>query len=402
MYRGVQHVFVETSIAEAQGFRLSSNWNSPPLSSVPDSIREAAPTRVHILEPSLFFGPVSTFMRMLQKLFGIESDVTLDFESITLSVPINLGFAMTSLSLAHIYAISTTDSKGEAGVSIPPSAPILTANLVVESTNFVKKYNELVHNFKSKRSLSIVTSSESAKQSRNGFAHQHSRQSQQHEGSPHTSYHQQIDDASSVKSTHSAPSVASSSWSHYAVRDAASVAVASDIESLACEDFETTRRFSRAGILSSSNFVESPTKRIALNHQFSSSGGYPRYSMSPSRSPQQTALHRSHLEDDDETESLNVSSLEPAASQLSVAGTISSSSSSPLSFSLPMDIMSSEPHTPPPSLSRKRPRVSLSHATTSSCTPPDDFELEDVSTKRPFRASDVPSANSSRHSTTPP
>jgi hypothetical protein len=325
-YNGVQHVFIESAVAQADGFQLEA-WTNPLLNAVPESIRESAPTRVHILDPSIFFGPVSRFMRKLQKEFGIESDVTLEFESIGLSVPINMSFATTSLSLAHIFAVSTTNL--EHGTE---AVPILTASLTVEPTNFVRQYNELVHNFKSKRSFAISSSPLKRQPSI------------------------MIDENASVKSSRS---VSSSTWSQLAVRDTASIAVLSDNESLGYDEWDS---FSKRS--SSSSF----------RHGLRSSHPEERFSSSLAREP----MHRSFIEDGD---ALSVASLDP------IQTSSSRSSSSSRSFAPPSDRAAANTPTPPSSLSRKRPRVSIAEPSIGMHSG-DESETTIAAAKRPKRTVD--------------
>lgn len=269
-------------MAKVTSFGIGAHtFQEASVETVPESIRESAPTRVHILDSSTFFGPLSSFMRMLQREFGIDRDVTLDFESMSLSVPINMSFASTSLSLAHIYAISTTMSE-----SGPDSnaAPVLVASLIVGPTNFVRKYNELVHTFQSKRFLQISSSSSfknfgsmqtgpnttSRKQtkpfSRKPSAIPSGQSKRMRKSSKSSSNESQMaldgdshglnvienaegennedeqrsdDGRASVKSDGSGSS-ASSAWSHFAAHDSSSVAVMSDGEGVGSLDDSTT------------------------------------------------------------------------------------------------------------------------------------------------------------------
>lgn len=216
-YAGVQHVFMETEIVRNEALGVHA-FQEGSLESVPDAIRDSAPTRVHILDSATFFGPLSIFMRRLQREFGIESDVSLEFESMALSVPVNMSFAESELSLAHIYAIAA--NLCEEGAE--NAAPILTASLVVAPTNFVRKYNELVNTFKSRRHLKIS----SGLTGRPMLKRTQSR-------SPDATQ-MVTDEATGTTGTRSrsdsSASSASSTWSQLAVCDTASLAVMSDSE----------------------------------------------------------------------------------------------------------------------------------------------------------------------------
>lgn len=247
-YAGVQHVFMETDIVRNEALGIHA-FQEGTLEAVPESIRESAPTRVHILDSNTFFGPLSSFMRRLQCELGIESDVSLEFESMALSVPINMSFAESDLSLAHIYAIAATLCEEGA----ENAAPILTASLVVAPTNFVRKYNELVHTFKSKRSLKI-SSGKTVKPILRPTQSQ----------SPDAT--QMITDETtgttgSRSRSDSSASSASSTWSQLAVCDTASLAVLSDSEALTTE---SSRR---------SPFLNSSTSGARLRKSLTSSTG---------------------------------------------------------------------------------------------------------------------------------
>lgn len=216
-YAGVQHVFMETQIVHNEALGPHA-FQEGSLESVPETIRDSAPTRVHILDSATFFGPLSSFMRRLQREFGIESDVSLEFESMALSVPVNMSFAESELSLAHIYAIAA--NLCEEGAE--NAAPILTASLIVAPTNFVRKYNELVNTFKSRRHLKIS----SGKTVRPILKRTQSK-------SPDATQ-MVTDEATGTTGTRSrsdsSTSSASSTWSQLAVCDTASLAVMSDSE----------------------------------------------------------------------------------------------------------------------------------------------------------------------------
>lgn len=331
IFNGVQHVFIEADVAEAESFKLSHLTST---SVVPQTIRELAPTRVHILAASLFFGPISHFMHMLQKEFGIERDVSLEFESLALAVPINMSFATTSLSLAHIFAISTAHATNVENV-----VPILVANLVVETTNFVKQYNELVHNFKSKRSFHIS-------------------------GSPKKKvpYNYQ-DDNTSVHSTHSTQSMASSTWSQLAVRDSASVAGAGDLETPRIDEWDTSNHRSssfRLGLRSSFNEfkINSPSSRDPC------------------------------LTFSEDNDALSVRSLDP------IHSSSSRPSSHSKSFAYPLDRSTTTP-TPPSSLSRKRPRGALPEGSSEMLSEDEDPPTSQSLVKRPKMLGNQPLTSSS-------
>ena len=230
-YSGVQHVFMETDMVLSDGLGVHA-FQEGSIESVPENIRDSAPTRVHILDSATFYGPLSSFMRRLQREFGIESDVSLEFNTIALSVPINMSFAESDLSLAHIYAIAAT--LNEEGAE--NAAPILTASLVVAPTNFVRKYNELVQTFKSKRSLKIS----SGKAVRPALKRTQSK-------SPDAT--QMVTDETTgttgTRSRSDSSSSASSTWSQMAACDSASLAVLSDSE--ANSEMSGSRRSSFVG-----------------------------------------------------------------------------------------------------------------------------------------------------------
>lgn len=143
-FQGTSHMFIGGGSSQNSGFN--------PL--MEQALSENGPENVHVLDKSAFFGPLSVFMSMLQHKFGIDSDVALEFAALSLYIPINMGFANSgSLSLAHLSAVAAA-----AADESLRSPPLLSARLIVEPSNFVKKYNQLVHNFKSKQSLSISTS----------------------------------------------------------------------------------------------------------------------------------------------------------------------------------------------------------------------------------------------------
>lgn len=326
-FNEVQHVFVNETMVQVEELQANA-WSGSLLNVVSEEMRESAPMRMHVLISSVFYGPISQFMRLLQQELGIESDVALEFESLSLRVPINMSFATTSLSLAHIFAISMAQAEDEM-----TAVPILTASLFVETTNFVKQYNELVQNFKSKRSLNISASPIS-------------------NGQPHP-----LDENMSVRSTRSA---ASSTWSHLAVRDNASVAGTSELDGSAYEEWDTSNR--RA-----SSF------RLGLHGGFMTD----RFNTPTPRDPMGLFIG--------ETDSLSVQSLDPPPI------TSSRSASSSKAFAHPINRPTTTP-TPPPSLSRKRPRGSVAYDGPEAGDEPD---ATSSSIKRPKRANQASSAHSS-------
>lgn len=313
---------------------------------------------------------------MLQRQFGIDRDVTLEFDSISLSVPINMSFASTSLSLAHIYAIATasaSESKNEPvrsnisrmGQDSQLSASsdgsqILIASLVVESTNFVKKYNELVQNFQSKRSLNLTQSSQtvpvSHSESQNRKPTRRSSTSRARQMSESTGSDSMIlDEVSSVESAKSTESVASSTWSRLAVRDTGSVAVLSDNESV-YEDWDRTRQASTLFARSHRDFF----------------------------------LHDSSIPWIRSSEALSSTSLDPRDTPLFSSSPASSSpptGNSPASNNRPNRFHFATSGTPSPnSVSKKRPRMNASSSLHSVPNMPysvHNYEEGQISSKRP-------------------
>jgi hypothetical protein len=372
-------------------YTACEEWDESYLTNLPTEASMAAdiqleetawpPKTKNSIDSDIFFGPLSSFMRLLQLQFRIESDVSLEFDALSLSIPINMGFATTSLSLAHLFAIASAANDESTDESFRSN--ILKARLLVEPTNFVKKYNELVQNMKWKQSLSIASSPVAQKR----------KKLEIRVDSTNLDSSSPDDDAASVKSTRSR---ASSTWSHLAVQDALSVAVLSDSESYGFDlEWEASKRsFVPAASSNSSRRVRRhqsfrsrssyggdshndlhtvPTERTLFGSNrdgdiMSQDGRHP-------TSDFQTDVELSVVDDD----SLSVASLDmlrppssPPLLPLSSSNLIHSSFIPPLDRSA-SSIASfsrssiSPTQLQPPSQSRKRPRASPSSA---SNTPP--------------------------------